>query len=358
MEPILKGNFKTTESWRTSALAFLCFVFFALLYSLTARADIQVTDEAAVLASGISLATQGDLSIDELAWLQGRQGITVGDWGRDGHLYAKYFPGNILASSIAYKLFAARNDEPFLWKVPPDLDRGRPPIDMAGSGRGARAALRVNAIFGASALAMLFLILRQQFELKTAIMAILAVGIGTDWWYQSRGFLSEVGAGALLISSMYCATRGRAWHSSLALGFSLWFRPTNIVALPVWAFSVWRRKRAVWWSVAGLVPGFLGLVLFNWLRFGSPVNFGYASEQFNANMALGLFGLLLSPGRSIFVYSPVLLLAIPGIPLLQGRQQSEAHDSQLALLGWRLDLGLTSVDPDRSSPRHSHCSSD
>ena len=68
----------------------LCFVSFLLFYGLTSRGNLQTSDETAVFATGISLATRGNLAIDELQWLDSR--VNVGQKGRDGHFYTKYFP--------------------------------------------------------------------------------------------------------------------------------------------------------------------------------------------------------------------------------------------------------------------------
>jgi hypothetical protein len=47
-----------------------CFVFFLLFYGITSRGKLQASDEAAVFASGISLATTGRLAINNFGWLQ------------------------------------------------------------------------------------------------------------------------------------------------------------------------------------------------------------------------------------------------------------------------------------------------
>src|SRR5207237_208612 len=62
------------------------------------------------------------------------------------------------------------------------------------------------------------------------------------------------------------------------------------------------------------------LCWFNYIRFGSILNFGYASERFGGPFLKNLEGVLFSPGRSPFVYSPILVLAIPGTWLLLRKQ--------------------------------------
>ena len=67
----------------------VCFVSLLLLYGITSRGKLQASDEAAVFASGISLATTGHLNIDQLKPLQEK--VNLGSEGPDGHLYTKYF---------------------------------------------------------------------------------------------------------------------------------------------------------------------------------------------------------------------------------------------------------------------------
>ncbi|MBI5950913.1 MAG: hypothetical protein HY865_04600 [Chloroflexi bacterium] len=289
-------------------VALVCFFSFALFYGITSRADLQLTDEAAVFASAISLSEQGDLSIDELRWLN--DSINLGRAGRDGRLYAKYFPGNILGAAAVYRLTQSPSDQPFVWHVPAEVNPEMGAVKLASSNRGARFALALNALFGALAMTFLLLFLLRHFDWKTAVVTVLFVGIGTDWWYQSRGFLSEVGAGALLVASLYFADCQKSHASGLALGFSLLFRPTNLIALPIWLKSAWEKKSI--WSVWGILLGGLGLALFNWIRFASPFDFGYGEATFLFHMRDGLYGILLSPGRSVFLYSPILTLAVPG----------------------------------------------
>jgi hypothetical protein len=58
----------------------------------------------------------------------------------------------------------------------------------------------------------------------------------------------------------------------------------------------------------------LFLLWFNWYRFGTLFNSGYGDEQmqFTTPLIDGLCGLLFSPSKSIFIFSPLLLLSIPG----------------------------------------------
>lgn len=280
-----------------------CFVLFLFFYGLTSRTALQTSDEAAVFSTGVALATRGEIAIDELQWLQDK--MNIGQTGPDGHLYMKYFPGNMLGVAAVYALTARANDQGY-----------RGPwggvMEFAPSETGARWAMKMNALWGALGMTALLFLTKRYFNWPTAIATTVLIGLCSDWWYQSRGLFSEIGAGAFLTVSLCFAAYARPFASATGLALSILFRPTNILALPVWGWSVWRKEWKFLLSILIIAAGVAAMALFNWLRFGSPLNFGYGNEKFGSSIFKGLYGVFLSPGRSIFVYSPVLLLAIPG----------------------------------------------
>ncbi len=257
----------------------ICFISLLLFYGITARGKLQASDEAAVFASGVSLATHGHLAIDDLQWLQDH--VNIGERGPDGHLYTKYFPGNIFGVALIYKLTARPNDQPYVWAG-----------ELASSATGASWALRVNALWGAIGMTSLLVLLKRYFDWRTAIATVLLIGICSDWWYQSRGLFSEVGAGAFLITALCLMAYEKPYASSAALALSILFRPTNILALPVWAVSAWRKPRAAIGSAIIVIAAGTFLCWFNYIRFGSILNFGYASERFGGPSILALICLV------------------------------------------------------------------
>ena len=66
----------------------------------------------------------------------------------------------------------------------------------------------------------------------------------------------------------------------------------------------------------GFLPGLLMALLYNYLRFGSVTNTGYAKvgNVMVENILVSVWGFLFSPGKSIFLYAPPLLLALLGLP--------------------------------------------
>jgi len=68
--------------------------------------------------------------------------------------------------------------------------------------------------------------------------------------------------------------------------------------------------------VVFLVPALilaLGLLYFNFLRYGSLAETGYTQEILFHKPWVGAFGLLFSPGRGLFIYAPLMWLLFLGV---------------------------------------------
>jgi hypothetical protein len=59
----------------------------------------------------------------------------------------------------------------------------------------------------------------------------------------------------------------------------------------------------------GMVPGVLLTAGSNWVRTGSLHTSGYDTDGFNNPLWVGAYGILFSAGKSVFLFSPLLLLA-------------------------------------------------
>jgi hypothetical protein len=179
---------------------------------------------------------------------------------------------------------------------------------------------------------------------------------------------SEVGGGAFLIASLYFAVSDKPYRSGLALALSILFRPTNLVALPFLGWVVWRKGLKALPSAIAIAIGGILLAAYNWARFGSPLNFGYTEGNLSVPFFTGPHAMFLSPGRSLFVYSPILLLAIPGawfffqtravannfLPIRRPQLRRNRRVLGSARLGFKLGNALD--DTDIASARVSGCS--
>ncbi len=114
--------------------------------------------------------------------------------------------------------------------------------------------------------------------------------------------------------------------AGLILGLSTLVRPTNVLAVAVFASAILARdgKVAVKTALALCTASAVGvaiLLVHNALLFGSPFAFGYPAvaegakrlNSFDTLILKGLYGFLLSPGKSVFIFAPPVLLAFAGL---------------------------------------------
>jgi hypothetical protein len=132
--------------------------------------------------------------------------------------------------------------------------------------------------------------------------------------------------------------------AGLALGLAVLTRPTTaFFALATGgALLVQRRWRGLLGlALGGVVPAAL-LLHYNWVNFGHPFLGGYENDNWAESppLWLGLSGLLLAPSRGALVYSPALLLALPGAWILL-RRREERDATRGLLVAWLAAAGVT-----------------
>src|SRR5208283_5131580 len=133
-----------------------------------------------------------------------------------------------------------------------------------------------------------------------------------------------------------------ATMAGLALGLATIVRPTGVLAIPVFALAILARDgkpalRAAFALCAASAIGVTALLVHNTLLFGGPFQFGYPTSAegakrlntFDTPLLKGLYGFLLSPGKSIFIFAPPLILALAGLRRLW---RTERGTASLAVL--------------------------
>ncbi len=229
---------------------------------------------------------------------------------------------------------------------------------LAGPDAGARdyaSRLAVTALNGpltaATAALLAAWALRLGASRTQAVGLALLYGLATFAWPYTRTFFSEPLAALLIIAAAYSVWLaeqapderervGLLLGAGLASGMLLPTRIAAGIALPVLGLYLllrcWQRRpsgsfgqqvlallRWIWPFLAGIGPGLALLIWYNLARFGQPLASGYASEAllFTTPIAEGLYGLLFSPARSVVLFAPPLLLALPGALALWRRGQ-------------------------------------
>ncbi len=207
------------------------------------------------------------------------------------------------------------------------------------------AVVASSATFSALAAALVFLILaRIGISDRAAIMAASMVALATPIFAYSSWLFSEPLTAALLLATAAVLFTGGegvsiSWKQAalggLFLGIVLWIRPTQVIVPPVFLLAILIRDRGKGWGpmlVCGAVVALFGFgYLFrNFYLFGNPFDTGYPSTfnngknmlAFDTPLLTGLYGFLLSPGKSVLLFAPpVLLLAIPGFENWRGAMQ-------------------------------------
>jgi hypothetical protein len=180
--------------------------------------------------------------------------------------------------------------------------------------------------------------LRRLTSEKIAWSVALVYAFGTSSFSSSSQALWQHGPSQLFLTlTIYWLVKGLdqpkfSAYAGLALGSAIICRPSNaIMAIPIAAYVLLRhRERFIGFCLAALPP-FLGFVAYNMVYNGSPLSIGFASgiidprsigaSMFKTPLHEGLAGVLISPGRGLFVYSPIFLVSIVGITMIWRQPQ-------------------------------------
>jgi hypothetical protein len=316
-------------------LAFSLGLFLFAIYLLSYRGGFHSIDEASIFAVTESLVKFGRLNTNQIAWTQWTtsQPEAQGFFGVDGQVYSK----KGLALSLA--------QAPLYWLA----------LRLPGLGMLQTVSL-LNAFLTAATGSLIFMFLeRLGYSPMKALLTALIFGLATISFVYAKYLFSEPLTGLLLLLAAYMLLVYRQeWGvrhvlvAGLAAGFAVLARANNLFLVPIFGLylfsvSAWPNLRALKRSeikpylsheiklrnpffifLLGLaVPGLVMLV-YNTLRSGNPFQTGYDLALFSANIFLGLYKLLFSPLRGLFIYSPLLLLSLAGWWLLRRAHPAEA----------------------------------
>ncbi|MCX7015575.1 MAG: hypothetical protein NTW86_23985, partial [Candidatus Sumerlaeota bacterium] len=171
--------------------------------------------------------------------------------------------------------------------------------------------------------------LRLGYSPRVAYCAAALLGLGSMLLPYTRLFFTEPLTVLLALLAFHFGIglrrRDAAWCGLFA-GLLASNNVVYLLSLPLFLGAVTlergetpRQTRAVSFGL-GTAPGLLFLAAQMALR--GP---GYAhTPGFITPLAVGLFGFLLSPGKSLFVFSPILLLSLAGFPSFARRHRRPA----------------------------------
>lgn len=187
--------------------------------------------------------------------------------------------------------------------------------------RAARVMEKVSASLIASiSSALLYLLLRRRSQRGTALLLSIAYAFGTTTWMIGSQALWQHGMAQLLITCALLLLTGFASTRSvigagLTLGLIAANRPPDaIIAATLGVYAlVWAGRRVPVLIGAAAIP--LALLLFYNIGVAGHIAGGYGivgrAQFLNHELLPGLAGLLFSPTRGLFVFSPFLLFLVP-----------------------------------------------
>jgi len=307
-----------------------------VLYNANGR-ELGLSDTLPATLLPASLVLEGNLALDEFRDLlattsvDGMNSLTQQlEWTYavreiDGELRSSYPVGAALLATPVYALPAA-----FGWLKSYDDYRLLAKIS---------ASLMVALSAG-----FLFLALTRVASLDVSVLLSAVYALGTSAWTIASQALWQHGPAMLCLAAalwlaLRVGERGSTFEAALlstALGLALICRLQDFVAVAaIGVYALVRRPRR--WA-ALLLPGaalaawlfFYNERIFHDLRGGYPALYQSpahawrgleAGNVFTLPLHEGLAGVLLSPGKGLFVYAPVMALPLALLPVLALRER-------------------------------------
>ena len=181
------------------------------------------------------------------------------------------------------------------------------------------SAINASILAALSVLFLYLALIRVCRSYKEALLFALAYAFGTTVWSVASRSMLQHGPSVLFLSiALWALLRGGAavpW-AGLALGLAVINRPANIaIAVPLALYVLLHEQRRFLAFCALAIPPALFHFWYANAYWGSPFSTAQAvsTVNFGGNMGTGLAGLLVSPSRGLFVFSPFFLFAFAGI---------------------------------------------
>lgn len=308
--------FSSTSHRRIALWLFASFQFF---YLLTSTGRVRTPDEYNTFYTTESLALLGSTAVPQAVQLHN----FYGRYDVHGEPRAAYPPGQALLCTPWYVVGQ------YLLARLPGVPAEDTDLVVAFS------ACLSSATFSALTVTFFFLLLAGiGISARAALFAAAMVGLATPIFAYSGWMFSEPLSSAVFVGvALLLFGRGqeaislkKASIAGLILGLATIVRPTNVLAIAAFAVALLVRDgkpalRAAFVLGATSAIGVATLLAHNALLFGGPFEFGYpvAAEgakrlnTFETPLLTGLYGFLLSPGKSVFVFAPPVILALAGL---------------------------------------------
>ena len=163
---------------------------------------------------------------------------------------------------------------------------------------------------------------------RYAIVLALIYAFATSSFSSSSQALWQHGPSQLaLTAALYSLFRGQQepkwlWLSGFLLSVSIICRPTDLlIALPIGIYVLFmHRQHFLKFALCGIPPALFQLI-YNFYYFGNAFRMQFSNQSvWRATFAEGFAGILISPARGLFVYSPIFLFSLIGFVILIRRK--------------------------------------
>jgi tetratricopeptide (TPR) repeat protein len=192
-----------------------------------------------------------------------------------------------------------------------------------------------SAIIVSLSAVILFLIVQRLTDLKIALIITIIFALGTSNWSVASQNLWQHGPGELFVLlAIYMLLKGninKQWvsWSGLFLSSAFAMRPLHAIAVVIFGFYVlikYRKDKSliIFYSILSIIPVSF-VFIYNFFYFNNFFIGGYEfifPEKFPVKPFLGL---LFSPSRGLFSYSPILLFCIPGMFIAWRKRYSSLY---------------------------------
>ena len=352
-------DMSTVGSCSAARTTVLLFLLFQALYGLTLSGNLfRVPDEFEVYFQTEHLVDAGNLSVPQSP-------VFFGTIGRDGRRYAPYgpltaflsVPHHLLGRLVARIAGIPRTPLPggLAWLfvvagITMLATATAAALAVAGFHRAARAlgtppraAVALSLMLGGATMLWTYGVSFYSEAWQAAAFAwaaaLLLEARGDRSLNQSSSRLARIVAAAALVAV-----------AGLTKVTSLVFAPAFVAAALIEP-SVSRRARVTVALVLAAAIGFAAAVHIAWnvSRFGQPFNFGYDWSQtipqlparpfLLSDLPRGLVVLLISPGKSIVVWAPPVLLAVAGARRFARTEPAVAAGVAIAAIAGLLVFG-------------------
>jgi len=168
---------------------------------------------------------------------------------------------------------------------------------------------------GALFLALVAFYLAHFYPARSVWRTVLISGLATIWWPYTKLDFSE----PLVLTIAFLGFLGmRFGYPVLGMaiaGFTLAIRFDSVAILGpmlLWYLLANRSVRTIIRMAISMAPSVALVLAANYIRYHSFLDHGYAGERFSNSLLVGLYGILLSSGKSALLFSPPLLLGVLG----------------------------------------------